>query len=41
MTCDTSKNSGSDEESNGDSHMSDGWSPEEVNEVCTSVTSFF
>jgi hypothetical protein len=41
MACDTSTNSGSDEESDRDSHMSDKWSPQEVSGVCASVTSFF
>jgi hypothetical protein len=39
--CDTSMNSESDEEVSGDSHMSHGWSPEDVSGVCTSVTLFF
>jgi hypothetical protein len=41
IACDTSRNLGSDEEVDKDSHMRDGWSPQEVSGVCASVTSFF
>jgi hypothetical protein len=41
IACDTSRNSGSDEKVSGDSHMSHGWSLQEVSGVCASVTSFF
>jgi hypothetical protein len=41
IACDTSRNSGSDEESNRDSYINHGLSPQEGSGVCTSVTSFF